>query len=228
LPVYQIPDEHLIFPYPWNANSDGLLGIGGDLQPQRLILAYENGIFPWYSAGEPIQWWCLTPRLVLFPEQLRISKSMKSVLKHSGFSFTMDRDFLTVMLQCKTINREKQTGSWIHQDIMDAFLKLHQMGIAHSVAVWQKNELVGGLYGLAIGKMFCGESMFAKTSNASKYALIQLCSELINRKFNFIDCQQDTAHLRTMGAQLIEKERFYKMLEENKNYPVLKESWNGK
>ncbi len=227
MPVYQIPDEHIIFPDPRDANPDGLLGIGGDLNPQRLILAYQNGIFPWYSAGEFIQWWCLIPRLILFPGKIKISRSMQSVLNHADFHYTLDQDFLSVMLHCKTIQRPNQSGSWIHQDILDAFLQLHQLGIAHSVEVWQKNVLVGGLYGLAIGKMFCGESMFARSNNASKFALIHLCKELIKKEFHFIDCQQDTPHLRSMGAEIYTKDDFFNMLEHNKKYPVLGEKWSA-
>jgi leucyl/phenylalanyl-tRNA--protein transferase len=227
LPVYQIPDEHLIFPHPSQAEPDGLIGIGSDLNPDRLLLAYQNGIFPWYSAGEPILWWCLTPRLVLYPQKIKISKSMRSVLNGSRFHYTFDTDFLSVMLACKTISRHNQRGSWIHQDVLDAFLQLHNLGFAHSVEVWEGTELVGGLYGLAIGKMFCGESMFAKKSNASKYALIKLADFLMKKQFHFIDCQQDTPHLRSMGAELIEKDIFFSMLEENKKYTMHSEHWSN-
>lgn len=225
MPVYQIPDEHFIFPHPSEANLDGLLGIGADLNPQRLLIAYQNGIFPWYSSGEPIQWWCLTPRLILYPQKIYISQSMKPYLKGSKFKYSFDKDFISVMLQCKTISRQDQKGSWIHQDVLDAFIELHRLGYAHSVEVWEEDELVGGLYGLAIGKMFCGESMFAKKSNASKFALIQLARFLVKKEFHFIDCQQDTPHLRSMGAEIIMKEAFFDMLEENKKYSIHSERW---
>ncbi len=227
MPVYQIPDEQFIFPHPSQANPDGLIGIGADLHPQRLLLAYQNGIFPWYSAGEPVHWWCLTPRLVLFPSKIRISKSMKPYLKEGRFRYSFDTEFLSVMLNCKTVARKDQKGSWIHQDILEAFFALHQKGFAHSVEVWEDSELVGGLYGLAIGKMFCGESMFAKRPNASKVALIQLSKYLLEKGYHFIDCQQDTSHLRSMGAELIEKREFFLMLEENKEYPLHSENWKN-
>ncbi len=227
MPVYQIPDEHLIFPHPSEANPDGLLGIGADLKPNRLLLAYQNGIFPWYSAGEPIHWWCLTPRLILYPSKIRISKSMRQYLNGLKFQFSYDKDFLSVMLQCKSVSRKDQRGSWIHQDILDAFIELHRLGIAHSVEVWEDKKLVGGLYGLGIGKMFCGESMFANKPNASKFALIQLADLLIQKDYHFIDCQQDTPHLKSMGAELVEKNVFFKMLEENKKYSIHSESWKN-
>ncbi|MBK9722414.1 MAG: leucyl/phenylalanyl-tRNA--protein transferase [Saprospiraceae bacterium] len=226
MPVYTIPENQFIFPHPALAQEDGLLGIGGDLQVERILLAYQNGIFPWYSAGEPILWWCITPRLVLYPENISISKSMHSYFNQSKFTLSFDKDFLSVILQCKTSEREGQGGSWIHQEIIDTFLELHAMGIAHSVEVWKDEYLVGGLYGLAIGKIFCGESMFSKTSNASKFALIHLAKFLQKKNFNFIDCQQDTPHLRTMGAELISKKRFFDCLEENKNQPILQEKWS--
>jgi leucyl/phenylalanyl-tRNA--protein transferase len=227
LTVYQIPDEQLIFPHPSEANPDGLLGIGADLNPARLLLAYQNGIFPWYSAGEPIHWWCLTPRLILIPDEIKISKSMRSYLNGSKFQYSFDKEFLAVMLECKTVSRQNQNGSWIHQEVIEAFIELHRLGFAHSVEVWENENLVGGLYGLSIGKMFCGESMFAKKSNASKYALIQLTNVLIQKQFLFIDCQQDTMHLKTMGARLVNKEGFFKLLEENKKYPLQPENWNN-
>lgn len=227
MPVYQIPDEQLIFPHPSEANPDGLLGIGADLRPERLILAYENGIFPWYSAGEPVHWWCLTPRLILIPNEIRISKSMKPYLNGSKFQYSFDTEFLSVMLACKTVSRQNQKGSWIHQEVIEAFAELHRLGIAHSVEVWEHEKLVGGLYGLSIGKMFCGESMFAKKANASKYALILLANYLTQKKYHFIDCQQETMHLKTMGAKSVNKEVFFSMLEKNKKYPVKPENWSN-
>lgn len=227
MPVYQIPDEHFLFPHPSLANADGLIGIGADLHPQRLLLAYQNGIFPWYSAGEPVHWWCLTPRLILFPSKIKIAKSMRPYLKEGRFQYSFDKEFISVMLNCKTVDRKEQKGSWIHQDILDAFMALHEQGFAHSVEVWENAELVGGLYGLALGKMFCGESMFAKKPNASKLALIQLSKFLLANGYNFIDCQQDTSHLRSMGAELVQKSEFFQMLEDNKAYPLNSQSWKN-
>lgn len=225
MPVYQIPDEQFIFPHPSLANPDGLIGIGSDLHPKRLLLAYQNGIFPWNNAGEQIHWWCITPRLILYPEKIRISKSMRSCLNDSKYSYSFDKDFLQVMLSCKTITRPNQSGSWIHQRLVEAFLELHQHGFAHSVEVWEDDQLIGGLYGLAIGKMFCGESMFAKKPNASKYALIKLTKYLVRKEFHFIDCQQDTNHLRSLGAELISGEAFFHLLSENKKHPIRRENW---
>ena len=225
MPVYGLPADSLIFPHPSDAEPDGLLAVGGDLSTDRLLLAYQNGIFPWNAAGEPILWWCITPRLVLKPEQVRITKSMRSYFNQQRYACTFDRDFLSVMLQCKTIDRRDQKGSWIHQELVTSFVKLHRMGIAHSVEVWDQDELIGGLYGLAIGKMFCGESMFARKPNASKFGLISLCALLRSKGFEWIDCQQDTSHLRSMGARLMERERFFEWLEENKQYPIETQSW---
>lgn len=225
MPVFSIPEDPVIFPHPSQAEEDGLLGIGGDLSINRLLLAYQNGIFPWYAAGEAIHWWCLTPRLILYPEKIKVSKSMNSYLKSSRFQISFDKDFLSVMLQCKTAQRKGQNGSWIHKEIIEAFLDLHYHGLAHSVEVWQDSNLVGGLYGLSIGKMFCGESMFAITPNASKLALIHLASLLKKMDYHFIDCQQDTPHLRTMGAEIVEKDVFFRLLENNRDFPILSETW---
>lgn len=227
MPVYQIPDEHFIFPHPSLGDPSGLIGIGADLHPQRLLIAYQNGIFPWYSIGEPIHWWCLTPRLILYPQKIKISKSMKACLKSTKYKVSFDREFLNVMLQCKTVSRTDQNGSWIHQNVLDAFIELHRLGIAHSVEIWEDDELIGGLYGLAIGKMFCGESMFTKRPNASKLALIRLAAFLEKKDYLFIDCQQDTTHLRSMGAELVKKEIFFRMLEENKKNSIQSESWEA-
>lgn len=225
VPVFRLPDQEIVFPHPSLAEPTGILAFGGDLSPERIILAYQNGIFPWYDHGEDIAWWCLTPRLMLIPSGVSISKSMRSLINRSAFQISFDKCFLEVMQACRTIHRKGQRGSWIHYDIMEAFLKLHQLGLAHSVEVWQSGSMVGGLYGLALGKMFCGESMFAKVPNASKYGLISLCKLLQKKEFDRIDCQQDTPHLTSMGADLYGREEFFQFLEQNKQFPLVQESW---
>ncbi len=216
--LYHVPDIIL-------DGYEGLLAVGGELELDKLILYYSNGIFPWYNVGEPVQWWSPKPRLILLPEEVSVSSSMKTILRKKAYTYSCDTDFLSVMLHCKTIDRKGQKGSWIHGEIVDAFHTLHQMGLAHSVEVWEDDLLVGGLYGLAIGKMFCGESMFSKIQNASKIALIALCKMLTDKKFDFIDCQQDTPHMRSMGAHVISMEEFKARLDQNKKHPVYMESW---
>lgn len=204
---------------------DGLLMIGGSLEFEPLLVNYSNGIFPWYNEGQQMMWFAPIPRLVLFPQRLKISDSLKSLIKKDTFQYSLDLDFLGVMLQCKTVPRPGQSGSWIHKDIIHAFLNLHEKGLAHSIEIWKEGVLVGGLYGLALGKMFCGESMFFKVSNASKIALTALCVELIKRRFHFIDCQQDNPHLKSMGAELMELQGFKSLLDRNKKQPIFGESW---
>ncbi|MBK9716884.1 MAG: leucyl/phenylalanyl-tRNA--protein transferase [Saprospiraceae bacterium] len=227
MPVFHIPEDEIIFPHPSQAEPDGLLGIGGDLKISRLLLAYQNGIFPWYSEGEPIMWWCLTPRLILRPQQVVISKSMRSLLRRSFFRVSFDTHFKDVMIACQNISREGQEGTWIHANLISAFCELHEKGLAHSVEVWHNEELVGGLYGLAIGKMFCGESMFAKISNASKFGLICLSQLLVQKGFELIDCQQETPHLKSMGAELMNAEDFFNFLETNKTYKIQPVKWKS-
>ena len=218
--VYSIQEG--LYPIPDIAvdGYEGLLAIGGILDVDKLIHFYSNGIFPWYNSGEPVQWWSPKPRLILLPEKLHISSSMKNVLRKKLYTYSCDSDFLSVMLQCKTIDRKGQRGSWIHEEILEAFLKLHHMGLAHSVEIWEGDSMVGGLYGLAIGHMFCGESMFSKLPNTSKIALIALCKILKQKNFTFIDCQQDTPHMRSMGAELIHIEEFKFLLNQNKQNAV--------
>lgn len=225
MPVFSIPKDEIIFPHPSLANEEGLLGIGGDLTPERLLLAYRNGIFPWYNVNEPIMWWCLTPRLVLYPEQIIISKSMKQLMHRHEYRITVDQCFEKVMSHCRSVKREGQKGSWIHYDILEAYSRMHELGIAHSVEVWHDDNLVGGLYGLAIGKMFCGESMFAEVSNASKLALIHLCQLLPQKGITLIDCQQETQHLKSMGAVVLSADDFFSFLEKNKNEELGMGKW---
>lgn len=207
-------DKELIFPPVHLAEPDGLLAVGGDLSVERLLLAYRSGIFPWYE-GKHILWWSPDPRFVLYPSNLRISKSMKSLLKKNAFTFSLDTAFTEVIDNCKTVARRGQSGTWISQDIKDAYTGLHKLGYAHSAEAWNNGELVGGLYGVRMGKMFFGESMFSKESNASKYAFIRLVEYLQQDGVELIDCQVYTEHLESLGAAMIPRARFIELLNAN-------------
>jgi leucyl/phenylalanyl-tRNA--protein transferase len=198
-------DEHLWFPEPELAEGDGLLAVGGDLSVKRLLLAYENGIFPWYNDDTPILWYSPHDRFVLLPDELRISKSMGQILRSGRFTVTMDKCFAGVIEACSSINRKDQQGTWINNNMKAAYNRLHQEGYAHSVEVWAGDELAGGFYGVQVNDVFCGESMFSKVSNASKTALIWLCQSNLYR---LIDCQLYTEHLESMGARLISREEY--------------------
>lgn len=198
-------DERLLFPDPALAEDDGLLAIGGDLSIDRLLLAYQNGIFPWYSEDEPILWFSPHERFVLYPGELKVSKSMRRVLNPSKFKVTVNTCFEDVILACSKAPRPGQDGTWITADMQAAYIKLNKNGYAHSVEVWEHDKLVGGLYGVQVGKVFCGESMFSKVSNASKTALINLCS---SGAFDLIDCQVYTPHLESLGARMISREEY--------------------
>ena len=202
--IFRLTDE-LIFPNPALAEEDGLLAIEGDLSKERLLLAYQNGIFPWFSDDSPILWYSPHERFVLFPNQIKISKSMQQVLKSKKFKITFDTAFKEVIMACADAKREDQDGTWITSEMQEAYLNLHHDGIAHSIEVWENNELVGGLYGVAVGKVFCGESMFSKKANTSKCALIWLCQ---NGNFEIIDCQIHSEHLEKLGAEMMSREEF--------------------
>lgn len=200
----------LEFPNVSEATEDGLLAIGGDLKPKRLILAYKSGIFPWFEINQPILWWSPDPRFVLFPDKLKISKSMRQVLKNKEFKVTVNRDFSKVINECSKVKRDGQSGTWITQSMIDAYTELHDLGYAKSVEVWQEEKLVGGLYGVDLGNgIFCGESMFSKINNASKVAFIIF---LQNTNYKLIDCQVYTNHLSSLGAEEIPREEFMKFL----------------
>ena len=203
-------DERLLFPDPALAEPDGLLAIGGDLSTQRLLLAYNNSIFPWYRDDTPILWYSPPERFVLFPEELKVSKSMQKLLKSNRFTITTDQCFDKVIDACASAPRNGQDGTWITQDMKAAYKMLNAEGYAHSIEVWDKGFLAGGLYGVATGKVFCGESMFSKVSNASKTALIYLCQSGL---YELIDCQVYTGHLETMGARIISREKYLKILQ---------------
>lgn len=204
-----------VFPHPLSADSDGLLCFNGDLHPQRLLLAYQFGIFPWYSADQPLMWWFISPRLVVFPDKLKVSKSMRNILNRKMYRVTFDTAFAQVIQACRNIPRAGQLGTWITDEMQAAYNELHDMGHAHSVEVWQGEELVGGLYGISLGKIFYGESMFSTQSNVSKVAFIHLVRRLGSEGFTLVDCQQDTPHLRTLGAELINEDLFMAYLRKN-------------
>jgi len=212
--IFHIPTDELLFPPVHFAEESGLLGIGGDLSPERLLLAYRSGIFPWYNPEEPILWYSPDPRMVLFLENIRISHSMKKVLRQGHFTITLDKAFPAVMKACALIKRNGQSGTWIGTDIYNAYCRLHQMGYAHSVEVWEGETLVGGLYGVALGQYFCGESMFSYRTNASKAAFISLAQLLRERGFQFIDCQIYTPHLESLGAEEISRDHFLTLLQQ--------------
>ncbi len=203
-------NKELFFPDPSSANDEGLLAIGGDLSIDRLKLAYSNGIFPWFEDDNIILWWSPDPRFVLFPENLKVSKSMRQVLRKEEFKITYNQNFAEVIIECAQVKREGQHSTWITQGMMEAYNKLHELGYAKSVEVWKENELVGGLYGVDIGnKVFCGESMFSKKSNASKIGLIHLVQE---GNYELIDCQIYTSHLESLGAEEITRNQFINLL----------------
>lgn len=209
--MYFLNDE-LIFPPVDSANTEGLLAVGGDLSPERLLLAYQSGIFPWFDNDSIILWWSPDPRMILYPNQIKISKSMRKVIRSNQFRLTKNTCFKEVLEYCSSVPREGQDGTWITTDMKNAYLKLHEKGIAKSYEVWEGNKLVGGLYGVDLGDIFCGESMFSLTSNASKFAFIKLAEELQSKNYKLIDCQLHTDHLESMGAQEIPRKEFIKYL----------------
>ena len=206
MPVFALEKE-LYFPPANLAEHDGLLAIGGDLSPERLLLAYKQGIFPWYE-GEYILWWSPDPRFVLFPGELKISKSMKALLKKNALDFSINKAFEKVIHHCKNIKRPGQRGTWITDEVEMAYLRMHELGYGVSAVAWKNGMLVGGAYGLKIGKIFFGESMFSKITNASKYAFVQLVQHLKQDGVELIDCQVYTEHLESMGARMITRKEF--------------------
>ena len=202
----------IIFPDVSEADENGILSIGGDLSVERLLCAYRNGIFPWYNEDEPIIWWSPDPRCVLFPDKLRVTKSMKQVLQNGRFRFTVNKAFPKVINACKTVDRKDGLGTWINQDIVDAYTKLHEAGYAISAETWREGMLVGGLYGIKLGNVFFGESMFSTESNASKFAFINLVNQLKKNGLQLIDCQQKTEHLMSLGAEMMSRAEFIRIL----------------
>ena len=214
--MYALMSEHLIFPHPELANSDGILCVGGDLTMERLLLAYRFGIFPWYSEESPILWWSPNPRMVLFPSKIKVPKSMNSYFNQNKFEISYDKAFQKVIENCRYAKREGQDGgTWITDEMEKAYINLYEEGYAHSVEVWKSGTLVGGLYGLALGKVFYGESMFTNVSNASKFGFISMVRELEKAEFALIDCQQETKHLKSLGAETIPRSTFIQLLKKN-------------
>ena len=213
------------FPDPRSASDEGLLAYGGDLSSKRLIAAYKKGIFPWYSQGDPILWWSPNPRLLLYPENFRVRKSFRRVLRSRKFTVTFDQRFSDVIKQCATVYREGQESTWIVSEIEEAYIRLHEEGFAHSVEVYKEGKLVGGLYGIALGKAFFGESMFSLVPDASKVAFKALSDVLGSRGYDFIDCQMKTDHMIGLGAEVVERDIFLDALEKTLEKPTDFGSW---
>ena len=205
--MYRLTDA-LLFPSPEQASDEGIVAVGGDLKPERVMLAYRKGIFPWFESDDFLLWWSPDPRMVLFPDQVKISKSMRAVLRKKQFEVTFNKTFDGVVEACAKVKRFGQNGTWITPGLMEVYSTLHTQGHAHSVEVWEEGVLVGGLYGIDLGTVFCGESMFSKANNASKVALISLAKELKKNKYELIDCQVPTQHLASMGAESIPRSEF--------------------
>jgi leucyl/phenylalanyl-tRNA--protein transferase len=212
MPVFEL-NQSIQFPPPFLAESDGLIAIGGDLTQERLINAYQHGIFPWYSEDEPILWYSPDPRFVLFPANLKVSKSMKQFLQKSNLEFKMNTSFEQVIHHCKTNQRKNQDGTWITDEMEHSYIELHKKGIAHSAECWLDGELKGGLYGIMLEKVFCGESMFSLSPNCSKFAFIHFVNYLKTRSIELIDCQVHTNHLESLGAEMISRKEYLKYLD---------------
>ena len=204
--------KELYFPPAETASTEGIVAVGGDLSPERLVLAYQLGIFPWFEEEEPILWWSPPERMVLFFDDLTISKSMRNIINRKQFKVTFNTAFRDVIVNCKKITRKDQAGTWITDNMVEAYCKLHELGIAKSVEVWENEELVGGLYGVDLGHIFCGESMFSKVSNASKLAFIALAKQLEMANYRLLDCQVYNDHLASLGCVEIDREDFLKAL----------------
>ena len=211
MPVYRLPQQHA-FPHPSEAEENGLIAVGGDLDPARVLLAYYSGIFPWFSDGQPILWWSPNPRTVLQTKNLRVPRSLAKRIRRGDYRVTMDQNFEEVIRNCQTKKRPEQTGTWITDEMLESYIQLHKMGFAHSVETWSNDTLVGGLYGVSIGRFFAGESMFAHQSDASKFALVYLVRQLERWQFPMIDCQMHTAHLDRFGAEPMGRDRFLDQL----------------
>jgi len=215
--MYWLPPDEIVFPPATATNPDGILAIGGDLSPERLLLAYSKGIFPWYNPGEVIMWWCPDPRFVLYPADLKVHKSMRSYFNQNKYQVTYNQQFEGVMRACAEARPGQEFGTWISEEMIEGYVALHELGFAHSVEVWDGEALVGGLYGIAIGKVFFGESMFQKKSNASKFGFISLVRRLTELGFELIDCQQETSHLGSLGAVAIDRMEFLGILARNEH-----------
>jgi len=227
VPVFWLSDDEISFPHPELANEDGILAVGGDLSQERLLLAYSIGLFPWFNPDDPILWWSPDPRFVLFPDELKVSKSMRPYFNQKKFKVTFDQNFRDVIIACQKQRRNNQGGgTWITDDMVEAYCQLNEEGYAHSVEVWQEDELVGGLYGVSLGKVFFGESMFAKVSNASKFGFISLVKKLKELDFELIDCQQKTRHLQSLGGRSISRKEFLDCMKKNSVNETMMGSWS--
>ena len=224
MPVFLLSDK-LLFPPAHLATKEGLLAVGGDLSPERLLLAYKSGIFPWYSEDDPILWWSPDPRMILYPAELKISKSLRKSLNKKDYVIRLDSDFEQVIRSCAHIRIDNGQGTWITDDMAKAYCRLHALGYAHSVEVWQNKQLVGGLYGIALGRCFFGESMFSRRKDASKIALYHLCGYLAMRHYHLIDCQVPSSHLASLGAVNMERKRFLSKLRNSLKFPSNAGSW---
>ena len=210
--IFPLDKNSYIFPDPLYANDKGLLAYGGDLAPSRIIRAYANGIFPWYNEDDPILWWSPNPRLILELDEFKVSKSLKKTINKNIFEIKFDENFKQTMLECKKINRINQNSTWILDEVVEAYYEIHKMGFAHSFEAYFNGELVGGGYGINIGNIFCGESMFSKKTDASKVALYYLVQRLKEKGFSLIDCQIPSSHLKSLGAKTISREKFLNLI----------------
>ena len=227
MPVYQLIPGIPLFPPVEEAEADGLLAVGGDLTKNRLLAAYRQGIFPWYEVGQPILWWCPDPRLVLFPEDLKISRSLGKVLRKGEFEIRFDSSFENVIKACANVRIEQGKDTWIIPEMQQAYTELHQEGYAHSVESWLNGELVGGLYGISLGQCFFGESMFSTVNDSSKVALVSLAEFSKQVGIKIIDCQMTTQHLLSLGAREIDRKSFLRKLNDYLKKPDIKGSWDG-
>ena len=224
MPIFLLTDD-LIFPPVHLADAEGLLAVGGDLSTERLLLAYQSGIFPWYSEGDPILWWAPDPRLILKPDAIIISRSLRKTMRKGRYKVTRDTNFRHTINACAQIPRKSGPGTWITPEMASAYTRLHQMGYAHSFETWCADEIVGGLYGVSLGRCFFGESMYSVMADASKVALAALASFAQDNHFDFIDCQLPTDHLKSLGAWEISREDFMLRLTLTLQYPTLKGHW---
>ncbi len=228
MPVFRLSEEDISFPPGYMADEYGRLAVGGDLSPERLLLAYQRGLFPWFNPNEPIIWWSPDPRFVLFPDEIKVAKSMRPVFNQNKFTYSFDQHFRAIITHCR---EERLTddgdGTWISDEMIEAYCRLHELGFAHSVEVYKDGEIVGGLYGISLGKIFFGESMFAKAPNASKAGFITLVKILEKKDFWLIDCQQETNHLRSLGGVNIPRKSFLEMMKKNESEETLRGSWRS-
>lgn len=228
-PDFPFLDEHTSFRFPTvdSASEEGIVAVGGNLSPGMLLSAYRQGLFPWYSEGEPILWWSPDPRFILFPAELHISKSMQRLVKKGPFRITFDTVFGEVISACSTSPRPGQNGTWITTEVVDGYTRLHELGYAHSVEAWNEDQLAGGLYGIWLGSVFFGESMFSRVPNASKSALVELVSMLAGQGLTFVDCQYYTPHLESLGARNVPRDEFMGLLHEGLNCETRQGSWKN-